>query len=94
MALQVPSAQGRYLTSHSSTVSTKTLSDILSKRFPQFKFPAGEDAPVKTVIDNSKVCSIRVSQLSLLPQLCFAALTLHLLVICLDTGRSDMLFMV
>ena len=54
-ALQVPEAHGRYITSHSSTISTKTLSEILSKRFPQFKFPQGEDTPAKEVIDNSKV---------------------------------------
>ena len=51
----MPKAHGRYLTSHSSTISTKTLSDILSKRFPQYKFPEGEDQPAKEVIDNSKV---------------------------------------
>lgn len=53
--LQVPEAHGRYITSHASTTSTKTLSDILQKRFPQYKFPAGEDQPSKEVIDNSKV---------------------------------------
>lgn len=54
-AAEVPEAHGRYLTSHSSTISTKTISDILSKRFPQYKFPEGEDQPAKEVIDNSKV---------------------------------------
>ena len=94
MALQIPSAQGRYLTSHSSTISTKTLSSILSKRFPQYKFPAGEDTPVKTVIDNSKVCFTCVPQPSVLQQPCSAALTVHVLMLCLDTGGSNMLSMV
>lgn len=53
--VQVPGGQGRYLVSHATTHSTKFLSDVLSKRFPQYKFPSGEDAPVQTVIDNSKV---------------------------------------
>ena len=53
--MQVPEAQGRYICSHSSIISTKTLSDILQKRFPQYKFPAGDDQPSKEVIDNSKV---------------------------------------
>ena len=53
--MQVPEAHGRYICSHSSTISTKTLSDILQKRFPQYKFPTGDDQPSKEVIDNSKV---------------------------------------
>jgi hypothetical protein len=28
---------------------------VLSQRFPQYRFPAGEDSPSKQVIDNSKV---------------------------------------
>jgi hypothetical protein len=41
--------------SHSSTLSTKYISEVLSRRFPQYKFPSGQDAPVKQVVDNSKV---------------------------------------
>lgn len=41
--------------SQATTHSTKLLSDVLSKRFPQYSFPSGQDAPVQTVIDNSKV---------------------------------------
>ena len=48
------SASGRFLVSHGSTFSTKFLSDVLSKRFTQFKFPAGEDAPSSPLVDNSK----------------------------------------
>ena len=55
LRVQVPEAHGRYICSHSSTISTKTLSDILQKRFPQYKFPAGDDQPSKEVWDNSKV---------------------------------------
>lgn len=51
---QVQSAKGRYLVSHGSTFSTKFLSDVLSKRFPQFKFPAGEDTPSKEVLSSAK----------------------------------------
>ena len=51
---QVPSASGRYILSHSHTLSSKFVCNVLSKRFPQYKFPAGEDAPVKQVLDNSK----------------------------------------
>ena len=53
--VQLPEAHGRYITSHASTINTKTLSEILSKRFPQYKFPEGKDGPSKEVIDNSKV---------------------------------------
>jgi hypothetical protein len=51
---QVPSAKGRYLVAHGSTFSTKFLSDVLSKRFPQYKFPAGEDTPSKEVLSSAK----------------------------------------
>lgn len=45
----------RYLVSQDSVVPVKALLGTLAKRFPQFKFPTGKDAPVKKVIDNSKV---------------------------------------
>lgn len=51
----MPTASGRYIVSHSSTLSTKYISEVLSRRFPQYKFPSGQDAPVKQVVDNSKV---------------------------------------
>ena len=54
---QVPEAHGRYLVSHTSTISTRTLSDTLSKRFPQYRFPEGTDEPAKEVVDNSKVAT-------------------------------------
>ena len=53
--IQVSEAHGRYIVSHASTISTKTLSEVLSKRFPQYKFPEGKHQPAKEVIDNSKV---------------------------------------
>ncbi len=53
---QVESAKGRYLVSHGSTFSTKLLSEVLSKRFPQFKFPAGENTPSKEVLSSAKAC--------------------------------------
>ena len=52
--VQVPSAKGRMLVSHGSTFSTRFLSEVLSKRFPQFKFPAGEDTPSKEVLSSAK----------------------------------------
>ncbi len=52
---QVPTASGRYIVSHDSTLSTKYISEVLSERFPQYQFPSGEDAPAKQVLDNSKV---------------------------------------
>ena len=55
MCRQVPAAQGRYILSHDSTVSTKFLSDILSEHFPQYSFPAGDDTPSERLVDNSKV---------------------------------------
>jgi hypothetical protein len=51
---QVPDAKGRILVSHGSTFSSKFMSDVLSQRFPQFKFPAGEDGPSSAMVDNSK----------------------------------------
>lgn len=92
---QVPEAHGRYLTSHSSTISTKTLSDILSKRFPQYKFPEGKDQPAKEVIDNSKVgrhliCTQTV--LSLLSQALASTtgtLCMTLTTVILDLTRSS-----
>ena len=55
LRVQIPEASGRYICSHSSTISTKTLSDILQKRFPLYEFPAGDDQPSKEAWDNSKV---------------------------------------
>ena len=53
-APQVPTASGRYILSHSHTLSSKFVCDTLAKRFPQYKFPAGEDQPSKQILDNSK----------------------------------------
>lgn len=55
LAVEVPSAKGRYIVSHPSTLSTKYISEVLSEHFPQYRFPAGTDAEAKQVIDNSKV---------------------------------------
>ncbi|EIE24719.1 NAD(P)-binding protein [Coccomyxa subellipsoidea C-169] len=55
LAVEVPTASGRYIVSHDSTLSTKYISEVLSERFPQYQFPSGEDAPAKQVLDNSKV---------------------------------------
>ncbi|KAK9908632.1 hypothetical protein WJX75_000697 [Coccomyxa subellipsoidea] len=54
LASEVPEAKGRYIVSHESTASTKQLSDILSARFPQYRFPAGDDTPLERVADTSK----------------------------------------
>lgn len=54
-SLQVPTAKGRYIVAHETVASTKLLSDILSDRFSQYRFPAGEDTPRTRVLDNSKV---------------------------------------
>ena len=45
----------RYLVSQDSTVPVKSLTDTLSKRFPQYKFAQGQSSDIKKVIDNSKV---------------------------------------
>ncbi|DBA76212.1 hypothetical protein WJX77_001074 [Trebouxia sp. C0004] len=55
LAVEVPSAKGRYLVSQDSVVPVKALTDCLSKHFPNFKFANGKEAEVKKVIDNSKV---------------------------------------
>ena len=55
MRWQVPGAQGRYILSHEYSASTKDISDVLSERFPQYKFPAGEDTPSQRTVDSSKV---------------------------------------
>ncbi|KAL0048803.1 hypothetical protein WJX82_011518 [Trebouxia sp. C0006] len=55
LAAEVPSAKGRYLVSQDSTVPVKTLTDTLSKHFPNFKFAEGKESEAKHVIDNSKV---------------------------------------
>jgi len=41
--------------SQDSTVPVKTLTDTLSKHFPNFKFAEGKESEAKHVIDNSKV---------------------------------------
>ncbi len=55
MCRQVPGAQGRYILSHEYSASTTDISDVLSERFPQYKFPAGEDTPSQKTVDTSKV---------------------------------------
>ena len=45
----------RYLVSQDSVVPVKSMTDTLSKHFPQYKFAQGKDAEVKKVINNSKV---------------------------------------
>lgn len=55
LAVEVPSAKGRYLVSQDSVVPVKSMTDTLSKHFPQYKFAQGKDAEVKKVINNSKV---------------------------------------
>ena len=45
----------RYLVSQDSTVPVKTLTDCLSKHFPNFKIAEGKESEAKHVIDNSKV---------------------------------------
>ena len=42
MCEQVPTASGRYIVSN-PPVPTKAISQDLSERFPQYKFPAGKD---------------------------------------------------
>ena len=41
--------------SQDSVVPVKSMTDTLSKHFPQYKFAQGKDAEVKKVINNSKV---------------------------------------
>ncbi len=48
--------------SQDSTVPVKTLTDTLSKHFPNFKFAEGKESEAKHVIDNSKVPERSFSQ--------------------------------
>ncbi|KAK9804387.1 hypothetical protein WJX72_010574 [[Myrmecia] bisecta] len=51
---EIPSAKGRYIISHETTTSVRTLTNILKKRFPGLKFGDGEDFPPQRVVDTSK----------------------------------------
>lgn len=55
LAAETPSATGRFLVSQGTSICSKAVSDVLSARFPQYKFPPGTYSPPKAVIDNSKV---------------------------------------
>ena len=55
LALQVPTAAGRFLVSNPVTIPSKVAHDALAKAFPGYKFPECKDEPPKHVIDNSKV---------------------------------------
>ncbi|KAK9804404.1 hypothetical protein WJX72_011202 [[Myrmecia] bisecta] len=53
-AAENPAAKGRYIVSHETTTSVRTLTNILKKRFPGLKFGDGEDAPPHRLVDASK----------------------------------------
>ena len=53
--LQVPGAHGRYITCHKERYSVKAVAEILSKRFPQYKFSSTKEGSPMPGFDNSKV---------------------------------------
>ena len=56
LAAELPSAKGRYITSHADTHDAGELYEALAERFPQYAYPS---KPHKSVpkFDNSKVSS-------------------------------------
>ena len=56
-AAEVPEAKGRYLITTPHEVSDKAVADLLSKRFPQYKFRTdAKDQQAKPFADVTKVC--------------------------------------
>ena len=65
--------------SQDSTVPVKSLTDTLSKHFPQYKFAQGQSAEIKKVIDNSKVGDQYLCLLPAEPNVSNAAFAVHVL---------------
>lgn len=55
LAAELDSAAGRYLVAQTYNVSSRDITDVLAKRFPQYAIKAGKAAPKEEVLDNSKV---------------------------------------
>ncbi|KAK9812007.1 hypothetical protein WJX73_008070 [Symbiochloris irregularis] len=56
LAAETPSAKGRYLVTWPSEINPKQAVEVLSKRFPQYKFPSDADSkPTKEFADVSKL---------------------------------------
>lgn len=56
--VQVPAAHGRYIVCYSGTCSAKLVGEVLSKRFPQYRFNCTQDAWPIPDFDTSKVCAL------------------------------------
>ncbi len=52
---QVPSAHGRYIVTQCGLHSIKYVAELLSKRFPKYKFTLTKDADISYGFDTSKV---------------------------------------
>ena len=63
---QVPGAHGRYILSQAGVHSVQSIAEILSKRFPQYKFSSTKGAGPFPGFDTSKV-RVLCSWLSLRP---------------------------
>ena len=57
---QVKEAHGRYIVSQSGLYSPKFIAEVLSKRFPQYKFNATKDASPMKGFDTTKVRDVNV----------------------------------
>jgi hypothetical protein len=51
----VPSAHGRYIVTQCGLHSIKYVAELLSKRFPKYKFTLTKDADISYGFDTSKV---------------------------------------
>lgn len=54
-ALEIPSAKGRYLLSHSHTIDFQTLQHALEQEFPEIAFAQAQASAPKHIIDSSRV---------------------------------------
>jgi nucleoside-diphosphate-sugar epimerase len=54
LAVEVPSAAGRYIVSRRETLPPKAVSQVLQARFPQFDISDGPDVATEEKINNSK----------------------------------------
>jgi len=55
LAATNPSASGRYIVSLADSISARDHTTALKARFPGLSIPDGDEAPVKSRVDNSKV---------------------------------------
>lgn len=67
LAAEVSSAKGRFIVGH-PPASSKYVSEVLSKRFPGYKFPAGDDNKPTAYGDASKTVEELGLQLTPLPE--------------------------